>query len=73
VTENYQQFNCMKDKVILVLTGGFVVLLFLIVIADFTLAFETGRPPDSDVIELLKMSMTGIIGIVAGYIAGKSN
>lgn len=41
-------------------------------IFDFTLALETGRSPDDNVIELLQMAMTGLIGIVSGYLAGRS-
>ncbi len=61
-----------KDKVILLLTGGLVFLLVFIVIADFSTALRAGRAPDGGVIELLKMAITGVVGIIAGYLAGKS-
>lgn len=61
-----------KDKVIMMLTGGLVFLLVFIVIADFSTALRAGRAPDSGVIELLKMAITGVVGIIAGYLAGKS-
>ena len=61
-----------KDKVIIMLTGGLVFLLVFIVIADFSTALRAGRAPDGGVIELLKMAITGVVGIIAGYLAGKS-
>lgn len=60
-----------KDKVVMILTGGLVFLLVFIVIADFSTALRAGRAPDNGVIELLKMSITGVVGIIAGYLAGK--
>lgn len=62
-----------KDKVVLILTGGLVFLLMFIVIADFSTALRAGRAPDEGVIELLKMAITGVVGIISGYIAGKNN
>lgn len=60
-----------KDKVILILTGGLVFLLVFIVIADFSTALRAGRAPDEGVVELLKMAITGVVGIIAGYLAAK--
>lgn len=62
-----------KDKVVMMLTGGLVFLLVFIVIADFSTALRAGRAPDGGVIELLKMAITGVVGIIAGYLAGKSD
>lgn len=61
-----------KDKVVILLTGGLVFLLIFIVLADFFTALQEGRPPDENVIELLKMAITGVVGIIAGYLAGKN-
>lgn len=60
-----------KDRVVTILTGGLVFLLIFIVIADFSTALRAGRAPDEGVIELLKMAITGVVGIIAGYLAGK--
>ena len=35
-------------------------------------AIQTNRPPDKDVINLLSMAITGIVGIIAGFISGKN-
>lgn len=60
-----------KDKVVMILTGGVIFLLVFIVVADFSTALRAGRAPDEGVIELLKMAITGVVGIIAGYLAGK--
>jgi hypothetical protein len=36
------------------------------------MANEHGGELDSNIIELLQMSITGIIGLVAGYVGGKN-
>ena len=54
------------------LAGGLIVLLVVIVIGDFYVALHENRPVDESVINLLQMAVTGVIGIVAGYLSGKS-
>lgn len=61
-----------KDRVVVILAGGLVFLLVFIVMADFSTSLRSGRAPDEGVIELLKMAITGVVGIIAGYLAGKS-
>jgi len=46
-------------------------LLGLIVVDEFMVAMEHGTELDTNVVELLQMSITGIIGVVSGYMAGK--
>jgi len=48
-------------------------LLGLIVVDEFMMAREHGGDLDSSVIELLQMSITGIVGIVAGWASRGSN
>ena len=48
-------------------------LLGLIVVDEFMMAREHGGKLDSSVIELLQMSITGIVGIVAGWASRGSN
>ena len=54
------------------LSLGTIVLLFVITIGDFMNAMETNREPSKDVINLLSMAITGIVGIIAGFISGKN-
>ncbi len=64
--------NEIKDWIVIVLAFGIIVLLFTITLGDFWIALEEKRAPDKDVINLLSMSITGIVGIIAGYISGKN-
>jgi len=61
----------MKEKIILTVTIGLFLLLGIIVIGDFYISLKENKSPDSSVIELLQMSITGIVGIIAGYISGE--
>ena len=63
----------MKDWTVLILALGLMGLLLIITIGDFYVALEEKRPVDESVINLLSMAVTGIVGIVAGYVTGKSN
>ena len=54
------------------LSLGTIVLLFVITIGYFMNAMETNREPSKDVINLLSMAITGIVGIIAGFISGKN-
>jgi len=64
--------NEIKDWIVIVLALGIIVLLFTITLGDFWIAMAEKRSPDKDVINLLSMSITGIVGIIAGYISGKN-
>ena len=46
-------------------------LLMVIVVGDFYVALQEHRPVDECVINLLQMAVTGVIGIIAGYLSGK--
>jgi len=61
----------MKNIIALILSAGLILLLLVIVIGDFYIALKENRPVDESVINLLQMSITGVIGVVAGYISGK--
>ena len=60
-----------KDWTCLILTGGLMSLLMVIVLGDFYVALQENRPVDESVINLLQMAVTGVIGIIAGYLSGK--
>jgi hypothetical protein len=60
----------MKDQTVMVMTSGLLLLLGVIVIGDFYVSLKEGKGPDDSVIELLQMSITGMVGIIAGYISG---
>lgn len=58
--------------IVLVFAVGLMGILGLIVVDEFMMANENGGELDSNIIELLQMSITGIIGLVAGYVGGKN-
>jgi len=60
-----------KDITVLIMVVGLMGLLGLIVVDEFMMASEHGGELDANIVELLQMSITGIVGIVAGYISGK--
>ena len=61
----------LKDLVIILLTGGVLALLGVIIIGDYYVAVSENRPIDEEVITLMKMELTGLIGIIAGYMGSK--
>ena len=61
--------NKLKDWIVMAAVIGLVCILAFIVIGDFIIASELKRPIDDGVINLLQMSITGLIGIVAGYLS----
>ena len=64
--------NEMKDYIVMILALGTIILLFVITLGDFWIAMSENREPSKDVINLLSMAITGIVGIVAGFISGKN-
>ena len=59
-----------KDIVILLITIGVLTLLGIIIIGDYWVAVKEDRPIDDSIIVLMKMSVTGLIGVIGGYIGG---
>jgi|TARA_B110000211_G_C13989111_1_gene513126 hypothetical protein len=61
----------LKDLIIVALVVGVLSLLGLIIVGDYYVALQENRPVDESVITLMKMALTGLIGIIAGYIGSK--
>ena len=61
-----------RDRIIFIMVGGVMALLTIILLGDFWVALHENRPIDDDVIQLLQMSITGLIGIVGGYFGSKN-
>ncbi len=62
-----------KDIVILLITTGVLILLGIIIIGDYWVAIKEDRPIDDSIIVLMKMSVTGLIGVIGGYIGGSKS
>ncbi len=63
----------LRGITVLVLAAGLMALLGVIVVDEFQAAAEVDGELDSNIIELLQMAITGVIGIVAGYVSGKAD
>ena len=61
----------LKYLIIVVLVAGVLALLGVIIVGDYYVALQENRPVDESVITLMKMALTGLIGIIAGYIGSK--
>ena len=59
-----------RDLIVLLITVGILLLLAIIIVGDYWVALEENRPVDESIITLLKMSVTGLIGVIGGYIGG---
>jgi hypothetical protein len=60
-----------KDIIILSLTIGLLLLLLFIIAGDFYIAMQTNRAIDEGIVHLVQMSITGVVGIISGYLVGK--
>ena len=61
----------LKDLIIVVLVAGVLTFLGIIIVGDYYVALQENRPVDESVITLMKMALTGLIGIIAGYIGSR--
>ena len=59
-----------RDIIVLLITVGILLLLAIIIIGDYYVAIEENRPIDESIITVLKMSITGLVGVVGGFIGG---
>ena len=59
-----------RDLIVLLITVGILLLLAIIIVGDYWVALEENRPVDESIITLMKMSVTGLIGVIGGYIGG---
>ncbi|MDA9268237.1 hypothetical protein N9P60_00565 [bacterium] len=61
-----------RDRILFIMVGGVMALLTIIVLGDFWISLKENRPIDDDVVQLLQMSITGLIGIIGGYFGSKN-
>ena len=62
-----------KDQVINILVIGILALLIFIVIGDFIVSLKENRPVDDSVVNLLQVTITGLIGIIGTYFGMNNN
>jgi hypothetical protein len=68
--EKRKMIRNFRDIIILLITSGVLILLGVIIVGDYWVALKENRPVDESVITLMKMSVTGLIGVIGGYIGG---
>jgi uncharacterized membrane protein len=61
------------DYIVGIITVGMILLLTIIIVGDYIIALETNRVLDPEIITLMKMGITGLIGIIGGYVGGKQS
>ena len=61
------------DYIVGFLSLGIMLLLLVIILGDYMVAMRTERVLDPEIITLMKMSITGLIGIIGGYLGGKQS
>ena len=61
----------LRDLTVFVMGVGLIGLLITITVGDFYAALKEHKPIDESVVNLLSMAITGIVGVVAGYVTGK--
>ena len=60
-----------KDLTVFIMGVGLVSLLLIITVGDFYVSLKEHHPIDENIVNLLSMAITGIVGIVAGYVTGR--
>jgi hypothetical protein len=61
------------DYIVGMLATGIIILLCIVILGDYMIAMRTDRVLDPEIITLMKMSITGLIGIIGGYLGGKQS
>jgi hypothetical protein len=63
----------MKDQIVNILAIGILALLGFIVVGDFIVSLNENRPVDDSVVNLLQVTITGLIGIIGTYFGMNNN
>ena len=63
----------MKDQIVNILAIGILALLGFIVVGDFIVSLDENRPVDDSVVNLLQVTITGLIGIIGTYFGMNNN
>lgn len=66
-----EKMTDIKGIIVLIMAVGLMLILGLIVYDEFSMASEYDAELDQSIIELLQMSITGVIGVVAGFVGAR--
>jgi hypothetical protein len=62
----------MKERVIFIFAIGLISILFVLVIGDFLMSVKTQRPLNDSIINLIHVTIAGMIGIIGTYFGSKN-
>lgn len=61
-----------RDRIVFILVIGVLSLVGAVIIGEMYLCHTRGESVSTEAFTLIKMSITGLIGIIAGYMGGRS-
>lgn len=62
----------MKDKIIDKLVTGILIVLVILIIGDYIIAYSENRPINEKIINIVHVAIAGLIGIIGTYYGMKN-
>ena len=62
----------MKDKIIDKLVTGILIVLVILIVGDYMIAYIENRPINEKIIDLIHITIAGLIGIIGTYYGMKN-
>ena len=62
----------MKDKIIDKLVTGILIVLVILIVRDYMIAYSENRPINEKIIDLIHITIAGLIGIIGTYYGMKN-
>ena len=62
-----------KDKIMMIMVCSFFGLMFFVVATEMYLSLKENIQPTTELWTILGQTLTGILGIISGYLIGKKN
>ena len=62
-----------KDKIMMIMVCSFFGLMFFVVGTETYLSLRENIQPTTELWTILGQTLTGILGIISGYLIGKKN
>tara|TARA_S200000501_G_scaffold59349_1_gene49707 strand:+ start:4493 stop:4693 length:201 start_codon:yes stop_codon:yes gene_type:complete len=62
-----------KDKIMMIMVCSFFGLMFFVVGTEMYLSLKENIQPTTELWTILGQTLTGILGIISGYLIGKKN
>jgi len=62
----------LKDKIIDKLVTGILIVLVILIVGDYMIAYSENRPINEKIIDLIHITIAGLIGIIGTYYCMKN-